>query len=585
MASSSVFGSSRSHSPILGGPQSGTGSYGPDPFWDRFAALALITAVGVAAIVLAVGHVSTWIMKRDVPRYRLEDIPGILWRVASDPGEPGAAWAPVNSGSAVPGAAVWWPTAATLVGLVAGMCWWVWRHRRAEAAPETEWAARGTLRRLKVSDADQARLVVGKTGRFLVATENRHSVLVFGPTQSGKTTGFAIPAILEWPGPVVATSVKDDLISHTIGWRSQHGDAHVFDPAGVSAFAGSSWSPMVGCDSWDGAMARAWELARAGKAAVGGADMALGDFWFASAAKALAPYLFAAATTDHTISDVARWIDAEDHESVTDLLWDHPDALLAHEATFKREDRARSSMFQVMQQIVGVYLDPAVAASAASSEISPTDLLNGDSSTLYLTAPARDQERFRPLFSTLLASVIDAAFDQVARNGGKPLDPPPLIVLDEAANIAPVDNLDQVASTAAALGIQLVTVFQDMAQIRHRYRDRTQTIMNNHRGTLFLPGIKCVDTLDYLSRLVGEREFERETTSIDSLGRRSHSNAPQRHRLLPVEVARTLDAGQGILLYGNIPPVRVELRPWFKNRGLKARATLERVASPLGDAQ
>ena len=54
--------------------------------------------------------------------------------------------------------------------------------------------------------------MLGRTGRKLVATERAQSVVVFGPTQSHKTSGLAVPAILGWEGPVIAASVKTDLI-------------------------------------------------------------------------------------------------------------------------------------------------------------------------------------------------------------------------------------------------------------------------------------------------------------------------------------------------------------------------------------
>lgn len=40
----------------------------------------------------------------------------------------------------------------------------------------------------------------------------RASLAVVGPTGCGKTIGFAIPAPLEWNGPIIATSVKTDLL-------------------------------------------------------------------------------------------------------------------------------------------------------------------------------------------------------------------------------------------------------------------------------------------------------------------------------------------------------------------------------------
>ena len=42
----------------------------------------------------------------------------------------------------------------------------------------------------------EGRLVIGRVGRRLIAAEKRQSLIVFGPTQTGKTTGLAIPAIL-----------------------------------------------------------------------------------------------------------------------------------------------------------------------------------------------------------------------------------------------------------------------------------------------------------------------------------------------------------------------------------------------------
>ena len=64
------------------------------------------------------------------------------------------------------------------------------------------------------------RLTLGLVDGRLVAAEPRQSVIVVGPVQTGKTTGFAVPAILEWQGPVVATSVKTDLLRETIAARS-----------------------------------------------------------------------------------------------------------------------------------------------------------------------------------------------------------------------------------------------------------------------------------------------------------------------------------------------------------------------------
>ena len=62
--------------------------------------------------------------------------------------------------------------------------------------------------------------------------------------------------------------------------------------------------------------------------------------------------------------------------------------------------------------------------------------------------------------------------DRVACRGRNPRrkmvadEPPVLLLLDELANIAPFPGLAELASTAAGMGVQLVSVCQDVAQLQ-----------------------------------------------------------------------------------------------------------------------
>jgi type IV secretion system protein VirD4 len=530
-----------------------------------------MVGLGLAGlVVLVTGHLSALVFNGGWPRFAAREVPGIFWRLASDLDDPGHAWEPVNGGADLPGPMAWWSTCVViLVG--AGLPAW-WAARRwvdAEGGSKgARWARGRELGQLR-----SGQLVVGKAGGRRVTVEARHSLLVFGPTQSGKTTGLAIPAILEWDGPVVATSTKGDLVADTIGWRAGQGRVQVFDPAGATAFEAAGWSPLARCETWAGATRTAWELAMAAKAATG-QDASLAGFWFGSAAKSLAPYLFAAARVGFGMDRVARWIDAEEHDELIAILrLLNEDAVLAHEATFRRELRARSSLFQVMQQVASPYLDPLVAASAERHEIVPEDLLDGGAHTLYVSAPHHDQARFRPLFAMLVGQIITAIYERVARTGA-PLERPVLLVLDEAANIAPVEDLPTLASTAAAMGLQLVTVFQDLAQVKTRYGQTSGTVVNNHRAKLILPGVSDLETLDLVSRLAGEEEVSRRSVTSDQGGRRSSTTSSQWRRLAPAEAVRQIPSGRGVLVYGNLPPVRLRLRPWYSNQKLRHAAGL-----------
>jgi type IV secretion system protein VirD4 len=218
-------------------------------------------------------------------------------------------------------------------------------------------------------------------------------------------------------------------------------------------------------------------------------------------------------------------------------------------------------------------------ASMTPARFEPADLLDGDgANTLYLCAPAHDQRRLRGYFTALAQQVLTHAFERATRRA-RPLDPPLLVVLDEAAHIAPLAELDALAATCASHGIQLVTIWQDLAQVRGRYGTRAPTVLNNHRAKLFLPGIADPDTLEYASRLVGDEEVSQPSVTRDATGRRSTTSTTAPRRLLPPEELRCLPRGHAVLVYGTLPPARLRLRPWWARRRVMAGAEEGAAAS------
>jgi type IV secretion system protein VirD4 len=168
----------------------------------------------------------------------------------------------------------------------------------------------------------------------------------------------------------------------------------------------------------------------------------------------------------------------------------------------------------------------------------------------------------------------------VVNESGRRLDPPLLLVLDEAANIAPVRDLDTLASTGAGLGIQIVTVCQDLAQLATRYgSERSRTIANNHRAKVLLSGVSDMSTLDLISGLAGEQALREETMTHDLRdGRRTRSSSTVFRRLAPADELRRIPPGDGVLVYGHLPPVRLRLRPWFQDRAMTRRAGRRKAA-------
>lgn len=221
-------------------------------------------------------------------------------------------------------------------------------------------------------------------------------------------------------------------------------------------------------------------------------------------------------------------------------------------------------MYATAEAMLAAYADPGVLANTAVRALRPDELLAGRN-TLYVVAAADDQERLAPVFAVLVEELLRVAFRRPT-NGAERQEHL-LLLIDEAANTAPLRRLPTIASTAAGLGVQLVTVFQDLAQVRVRYGDAADTVVSNHRAKVFLSGISCARTLDYLSRLLGEEDVPSESRTRGTDGRSTATIARRRLPLAPVEMVRGLRPLEGVLVYGHLPPVLLRLRPWFAGAG------------------
>jgi type IV secretion system protein VirD4 len=256
----------------------------------------------------------------------LPDAGVALGRLPARMTDPASAW-PHAIGVLMPGPVMYW--IAQLVALIVGVgavaaSVRVWRSMLSDrprpmgVLAEAGFARRRDLRDLRVPAPAEGRLTVGRSGGALVACERDASLAVIGPTGCGKTAGFAIPALLEWRGPVLATSVKADLLQATERHRRSRGKVWIYDPTSSAVAAPSEWSPLDSCRTWrDAQRLAAWmvEAAQPRQDTVNDSD-----YWYTQARKGLAPYLLAAATAEFGIKELATWVDTQEEKAVTDAL-------------------------------------------------------------------------------------------------------------------------------------------------------------------------------------------------------------------------------------------------------------------------
>lgn len=540
------------------------------------AALALELLSGVAGALFGGGWVS-------VP---LDRMPGVLGGLQEHLGDPRRAWPPDVRGR-LPGPAAFYASfALLLVAAGSAVAFAVNRlsHHLGRATESARWARTRDLRCLVVRGTSPGRVTLGRHRRCLLAAEARQSVIVVAPTQTGKTTGLAVPALLEWTGPILATSVKNDLLRDTLARRAELGDVKVFDPTDTTGLSRASWTPLAACGDWQGARRTADRLAKA--AQFSSRTLQDADFWSHAGARFLAPLLLAAAVSDRTMTDVVQWIDTEEQADIADALADDEyeparDALLN---VWSADDRLRSSLYLTASLALDAYNDPAVASCSTRADVTAAWLLDHPANTLYLCAPADEQGRLRPLFITLIREIVGEVYARAARTG-KPIEPALLIVLDEAPNIAPLPNLDQLASTGAGQGLQLVTIVQDLAQVHARWGATADSIVNNHRAKLFGSGLSCAKTLDYVARVLGDQELRQISSTSGEQGRRSKTESRTYRALAPANALRESRPGSMLLIYGHLPPAQIALRPWYRDRSLRRLAGADARADSRPDSE
>jgi type IV secretory pathway TraG/TraD family ATPase VirD4 len=158
---------------------------------------------------------------------------------------------------------------------------------------------------------------------------------------------------------------------------------------------------------------------------IGGHRAEDANYWQLLGAKLLSVLLFAAAGTGRSMADVARWVDVQDVDDVATALMEigNQQALDAWAACTSRPDNTMGSVYGTAETLLDVYGDPVIAQSAEGCDVDIDELLTGANNTLYLYAPASEQERLRPLFELLISVVIYKAEELAAAQPDGMLDP------------------------------------------------------------------------------------------------------------------------------------------------------------------
>jgi type IV secretion system protein VirD4 len=427
------------------------------------------------------------------------------------------------------------------------------------------WAQPSDLRRLWAPEPVSGRPYLGVIGRMprrMLAAESEVQPMVVAPPRSGKSSGFVIPWLLDHDGPALVLSTKRDVYDATAPHRRELGRVWVYDPFGDEASAG--FTPLVPARTWPGGIRAGEALA---SAAHPDASNAANEFWDKEAASMLAPLLHAAAISDQNMGELVRWLDARDFTDAIHVLNSSGASAAADqlEGVSRRDERNRETTVMSALNLLRAYRYPQVAASA-NGDLTSRSFLDGRANTIYVVAAGHDQDALRPVILALVTAMYEAAIVK-ARQAG-PLDPRLFILMDEAANIAPVRNLASWLSQCGDHGMVIATIWQSIAQIDQRYgRAARDAICAASTAQIFIPPLAEPTSAGYLTELLGEEPV----ANLSSSAGRHTLNAGHQ-KAGPAPWLRQIGRGRAILIYRDLPPAVVRAPGWFEDRRFAADA-------------
>ena len=290
----------------------------------------------------------------------------------------------------------------------------------------------------------------------------------------------------------------------------------------------------------------------------------------------IAPLLYVAAVSGRTIVDVRTWVHGFDIATPLSILEellldpaivgdaDPIRAMSMLASVDQRPERERGTVFSTVMRIFNVFSERAVAESAMTSRFDAEEFLRSRG-TLYLCTPRQSPERVASLFVGILMTVVTAAYAMAEALPERRRTECLGLFLDELANVVPIEDLPALASQGAGRGVMLLSIVQDLSQLRARYGiDRANTILNNHGCKIILPGISDPETAEVLGKLVGRAEYSEQQVSLGADGRISRSYSTRHDAIASPDALRQLRAGSAIVIHRDNPPALVDLPYWFR---------------------
>ncbi len=428
-------------------------------------------------------------------------------------------------------------------------------------------------------------------GRYLRHDGPEH-VMVVAPTRSGKGVGLVVPTLLSWTGSAVIHDVKGENWELTAGWRAKFSHCLLFDPtnplsARFNPLMEVRKGPMEVRDVQniadilvdpDGALERRDHWEKTAHALLVGAilhvlyaeqDKTLAGVatFLSDPARSLVRTLKVMQTTNH--------LGTEDHPKVHPVV-----ASIARELLNKSENE-RSGVVSTAMSYLGLYRDPVIAATTASSDWRIADLMTAEHAvSLYLVVPPSDISRTRPLVRLILNQIGRRLTESLDHVDGAPRRHKLLFMLDEFSALGRLDFFETSLAFLAGYGVRALLVAQSLHQLDKAYGPNHAILDNCHIRVAFAPNDertakRLSDALGTATELRSLQNLSGRRTAMWLSNMSISKQETPRPLLTPGEVLQ-LPRDDALVLVSGVPPIRAKKLRYFNDDNFEER----RLAAP-----
>lgn len=186
------------------------------------------------------------------------------------------------------------------------------------------------------------------------------------------------------------------------------------------------------------------------------------------------------------------------------------------------------------------------------------DMVGEEKTAIFVVVPPTDTtfNFIAGMLFTQLFQELQYCATQVHKHDGQRLPVPCRFILDEFANTCTIPNFVKILAYARSFGIGITPILQSLEQIKNIYKDEWGVIVDNCNTLLYLGSITNMDTLEYMSKLLGKGTFDKRTTGR-TRGRQGSSSenfdVVGRELLDPSEI-RKLDTKKCLLIVSGRNP-------------------------------